>query len=162
MPFGLVCAAMPKKLQIPGPSSGGGGAHHLAAVVVHITQTLQLLTAMVNGGLSPDVTTPRTLRLGIAGAGEHLAALTRELDEHDARAVAVRLDRHSRQRKKNLAKEKRMRQLRIDDRLPAEHSGDENDSGTDEHSGVIEYAPLGGRGPPPPPGGGGVRKTIKK
>ena len=78
----------------------------IGQTVVHIMQILQLLTAMVNG-LSPDVTTPRTLRLSIAGATEHFAALTRQLDEHDARAIAVRLEKHDRRR--------RMRGVRVPD-----------------------------------------------
>jgi hypothetical protein len=128
----------------------------IGQTVVHIMQILQLLTAMVNG-LSPDVTTPRTLRLSIAGATEHFAALTRQLDEHDARAIAVRLGQHDRRRRSAAAAAARRRRV-----WAALSDDDDNDPPDDDGDTVHEYAQIGGgRGPPPPPGGGGAcNRTV--
>ena len=125
----------------------------IGQTVVHIMQTLQLLTNMVNG-IPPDVTTPRTLRSSIIGVTDHLHALTRQLDRHDESVITARLGHCERRRRSAAAAAARrsaaMRAALGDD--------DDSDPPDDDADATTQYMPLGGgRGPPPPPGAGGAR-----
>ncbi len=145
-------------------NAGDTSTRDIDHTVVHIMQTLQLLTVMVNG-LSPGVTTPRTLRLSIAGATEQFAALTRQLDAHDARSIAVRLEQHNRRRRSAAAAARTAarREARLVAALPDFGDDDDDDNAPPDDDGdtMHEYASLGGgRGPPPSPGGGGAYKRT--